>query len=335
MNKEKTCVGCGVILQAENILQEGYTTDIENDLCQRCFRLKNYGEYQVVTKSNEEYIEILKNIGTTNDLVLLIVDLSNLNRDLTNIKEYISNPTILVLNKRDVLPRSVNDQKILAYLKDQDISYLDMVIVSCRKNFQMDLLYEKIKKYKTSKNVYVVGQTNVGKSSLINQFIRNYSDQTHELTISPLPSTTLNKVVIKLNDELTLIDTPGLVDRGDLSNYVNKEDLKRTHSKTEMRPRTIQIKPGQCVIIDSFARIDYVEGEKNSFVFYVSNQLKIKKMNALKQDRMKDLAKTTFEMKYSTDLVMNGLGWVKIVGRGTIDIYIDKNIELFTRKSFI
>ena len=63
MSNEKRCAGCGVLLQDENILQEGYTTNLENDLCQRCFRMKNYGEYQVVTKSNEEYIEILKSVG--------------------------------------------------------------------------------------------------------------------------------------------------------------------------------------------------------------------------------------------------------------------------------
>ena len=68
-NQEKTCKGCGILLQDDNMTQEGYTTDIENDLCQRCFRLKNYGEYQVVAKSNEEYIEILKSIGQTKDIV--------------------------------------------------------------------------------------------------------------------------------------------------------------------------------------------------------------------------------------------------------------------------
>ena len=56
----KKCSGCGVVLQDENMLQEGYTTSLENDVCQRCFRMRNYGEYQVVAKTNEEYIDILK-----------------------------------------------------------------------------------------------------------------------------------------------------------------------------------------------------------------------------------------------------------------------------------
>ena len=78
---EKRCLGCGVLLQDENVLQEGYTTSLENDICQRCFRMKNYGEYQVVTKSNEEYIKILEDVGKTKDLVLYVTDLIKLEKN--------------------------------------------------------------------------------------------------------------------------------------------------------------------------------------------------------------------------------------------------------------
>ena len=102
-----------------------------------------------------------------------------------------------------------------------------------------------------------------------------------------------------------------------------------------MKPKTYQIKKGQCLVVGDICRIDYVEGAKNSFTFYIPNGLKVKKMNASRQTIMKDLSKTTYEMKYREDLVINGLGWVKIVEKGTVDIYIDKNIETFTRKNFI
>ena len=60
MNEDKYCIGCGVKLQDSNMLFEGYTADLSNNLCSRCFKLKNYGEYQLTTKSNSEYIDILK-----------------------------------------------------------------------------------------------------------------------------------------------------------------------------------------------------------------------------------------------------------------------------------
>ena len=115
MNNEKYCLGCGIRLQDENVLGEGYTTSLDNSLCQRCFRIKNYGEYQIVTKSNDEYLEILKSVGETKDLVLYIADLLNLEEDITKIREIIPNKMILVLNKKDVLPKSVKEEKIIDY----------------------------------------------------------------------------------------------------------------------------------------------------------------------------------------------------------------------------
>lgn len=335
MTKKKYCSGCGVLLQDENIAIEGYVQDIENDICQRCFRMKNYGEYQISTKSNEEYLEILKSIGKKKDLVLHIVDLINIDKDLEVVRNTISNKMILVLNKRDVLPKSVKDEKIIAYFKALDLNYEDIVIISANKNYNIDLLYEKIKKYQTSKNVYVVGHTNTGKSSLINKMISNYSESDKELTISPLPSTTLNEIHIQLNEELNLIDTPGLVDHGNIVNYVDSQILKKISPKKEIKPKTFQLRPNQCLIIGDMIRLDYVEGEKNSFTLYLSNDIKVKRMNGVRQTRLKDLFKVTHEMKYGEDLVINGLGWVKIVEKGTVDLYLNKDIETFTRKSII
>ena len=51
LKKIKHCLGCGVKLQDENILTIGYTTNLNNDLCMRCFRLRNYGEYESISSN--------------------------------------------------------------------------------------------------------------------------------------------------------------------------------------------------------------------------------------------------------------------------------------------
>ncbi len=335
MKSNKYCLGCGVLLQDENMLQDGYTTNMDNDICQRCFRMKNYGEYEISTKSNDEYLKILKAVGKTKDLVLYLTDLLNLDRDLAHIKTYLNNPMILVLNKRDVLPKSVRDDKIIEYIKDLGINFIDIVIISANKNYNIDLLLKKIKLNQPSKKCYVVGHTNAGKSTLINKLIKNYSNQEATLTISPLPSTTLNKIEIVLSDYLTLVDTPGLVDHGNISNYVSTELLKKIHPKKEIKPKTYQLKKGQSLLIGDFMRIDYIEGARNSFTFYLSNDIKIKRVNLDKNMTLKNIAKRTYDIKYHEDLVVNGLGWVKIVDKATIDVFLDKDIEVFTRKSLI
>lgn len=333
--ENKQCLGCGVILQNDNVIQEGYTTSLENDYCRRCFRMKNYGEYQTTAKSNDEYIKILKNIGKTNDLVLHIVDLLNIGKDLNFINEYLHNKMILVLNKRDVLPKSVKDEKIIEYIKNLGVNYEAIIIISSNKNYHIDELFNLMKKHKTSKNIYIIGNTNTGKSSLINQLIKNYSENHEELTISPLPSTTLDKIEIELSDGITLIDTPGLVDRGNLVNYVDTNLLKKISPKKEIKPRTYQLKKNQCLIIGDLVRVDYIEGERNSFTLYISNDIKVKRLNALRHEELKDLYKNSYELKYYEDIVINGLGWIKVVEKGIVDIYIDKNIETYIRKNLI
>ncbi len=332
---DKKCIGCGSKLQDNNILIEGYTTDLRNDYCRRCFKMINYGEYEFTTKSNEEYIEILKNIGKTKSLVLFVVDILNIPKNIEKIKEYlINNKIILVLNKKDVLPLSIKEEKIINYFKDQNLSFLDTILISSYKNYNLDKLMKTIDKYRTYKNVYVIGYTNAGKSTLINKIIDNYSIEEGKITMSFLPSTTLSEIKIPIKDYF-LIDTPGLVDDSNLLNFVDVKKIKKISPKKEIKPKTYQLKKGEALLIDEIVRIDYLEGEKNSFTIFMSNDLDIKRVSSKRNNRLKDLPSREINIRYNNDLVINGLGFIKIVFDARVNIYINKDIEVFTRKSLI
>ena len=333
MNKK--CLGCGVELQDENMLLDGYTVNLENDLCQRCFRLKNYGEYQATTKTNEEYQQILEAVGKTKDLVVYVTDVLNVEQDLYDIRKFLPNKILLVLNKRDVIPKSVKDEKLIQYFKDKYDFFNDIVVVSCEKNMNIDHLLNRIKFFQVTKQVYVVGHTNAGKSSLINKLIKNYSDSKQELTISPLTSTTLNLINIEINDYLTIIDTPGLIDEGSITNYVDNELLKVITPKKEIKTKTYQLRRGQSIIIGDLVRIDYVDGEKNSFTLYISNDIKTKRIISSRHDDLKNLAKRTYQLPFNQDIVIKGLGFIKVVNRGVVDIYLNQRVETFLRDNLI
>ena len=334
MKKNKTCLGCGVLLQDENILNIGFTANLSNDLCMRCFKLKNYGEYESIANSLVHYDNILSFVSRTRDLVLYVVDILNINEDLLYIRKYVKNDIILVLNKRDLLPLSVKDEKILEYIKNLNLGFLDTIIVSSEKNYNMDNLYSKIKKHRKSKNVYVVGFTNAGKSSLISRLIKNYGDGTNNLTISPLPSTTLNKIDIRINENLNIVDTPGIIDNTNIINFVDKKMYKRLNPKKEIKPKTFQLFKNQSLIIGDLVRIDYLEGDVNSFTFYIPNDIKIKRINR-KRDDLKDLNLREYNIGFSNDLVINGLGFIKIVDKCNVDVYLNKDVETFIRKNLI
>ena len=329
----KKCLGCGVILQNENILNDGYTPNLDNDYCMRCFKVKNYGETTSVSKTSEDYIDILKSISNSRDLVLYVVDILNIKEDLNEIKDYLKNDIILVLNKKDLLPKSVKDDKIINYLKEK-YEFLDIIIVSSIKNYNLDLLMSKINKYKKSNNIYIVGETNAGKSSLINKIINIYSKTQVDLTVSSMPETTLEKIKIKVFDDLYIIDTPGIVDKENIINYLDKKYYKILNTNKEIKAKTFQIYNNQSLLIGDFLRIDYLEGDKNSFTLYIPNGIKVKKVNS-RHDNLKELAYKEYNLNFHNDLVIYGLGFIKIVINGKIGIYLDKDVKTFLRKNMI
>lgn len=329
MNKK--CLGCGAVLQTELNDQEGYTRDLDNKLCERCFRINNYGDYKVIVKDNNEFVNILKSINKTKDLVVLVVDLLNINQELLNLSKIITNPVLLVLSKRDLLPKSLFEEKILKYMSRFNLNIIDKIIISSNKNYQFDELYEKINLYKKSKNVYVVGFTNAGKSTMINKLLYNYSESDTRITTSILPSTTLNNIEISLNEDLTIIDTPGLLDNGNIINYVEGKDLKVIVPTKEIKPITYQIKNSQTIEIDKYAFVECLN--KTNITLFMSNRLNIKRN--YKSLEFNDFDTYELDVKSGEDIVIVGLGFIKVTTDSKFKIHVLKNVLVYKRDSLI
>lgn len=319
-----SCMGCGVLLQNEDKNALGFSSNIDSCLCERCFRIKNYGDYKTVIKSNTDFINILKSINDSKDLVVLVVDVFNNCFDFDLINKYISNDILLVLTKRDIIPRSVSDIKLLNYFDRYNINYCDKIIVSSNKNYNFDKLFESINKYKKSNNVYVVGFTNAGKSTLINKLIYNYSDYDSFVTTSILPSTTLNTINIKLNDNLNIIDTPGLLYSGSFYDILPGNELKNVIPKKEIKPISYQIKGKQYICISKYA---VVEANDINLVFFMSNSLDVKRFY---KPIKTSLAQHNIDVN-NQDIVIDGLGFIKVIGCGIVNIYTYENINVYTR----
>lgn len=325
----KKCSGCGIELQTEDKNKLGYIDNLQKNICTRCFRLSNYGEYKKVDLTNTDYEKIIQSIPS-DSLVIYTSDIMSL--ELSNLSKF--KKVLLVVTKRDILPKSVKDYKLIEYIKKKNQNILDVILISSLKNYNLDLLYEKIKNYSNNKDVYLVGNTNTGKSTLLNKLIQNYSDTiTNPVTVSMYPSTTLDKVSVKLKD-VTIVDTPGLIDKGNIVNYLGGKDLKKITCKKEIKPKSCQIEGKGSILIDNYARIDYETDTKNSMVIYASLDLNIRFCSRNKDD-LRELQLSSFNLSANKDIVISGLCFIKFVGPIKVKVYTIKPVSVFERDNLI
>ena len=320
------CVGCGAILQDTDPKKDGYVYSRELSLCMRCFKIKNYGENLKIDKTNDDYIKILNGIND-DDIVVYVSSLLTLNLSLLRKFKNV----LLVLTKRDVLPKSVKDVKIINYIRNRYNNISDIVIVSSFKKYNLDILYNKLLKYK-NKNIYFVGMTNSGKSTLINELMKSYTGVDGTITTSNYPSTTIDIVTRKIG-KLFVIDTPGIVVKDSIINFLDNKGIKKINNKKEIKPVTMQIKGNGSVLVGDYFRLDYETGE-SSLTFYVSNGIDVSKIS-LKNTVLIDACKREFMIPDNSDLVIEDFGFVKVTNGIKVKLYSNVLFNINVRDKLI
>ena len=322
MNK---CIGCGSILQDTDENKDGYVLDINDKLCQRCFRIKYYNEYKNTIRDNNDYLKILDSINN-DDLVVYVTSLLDIRLDYIDSFKNV----IVVLTKRDILPKSIKDEKLIKYIKSR-YNPLEVIVVSSVKNYNIDYLFDTLRQYKKN-NIYVVGTTNGGKSTLINKLIKNYSDNDVVITSSMYPSTTLDKIEINILG-LNIIDTPGLINKGSIVNYIDNNLLKKITIKKEIKPKTYQLTGKGSVLIEDLIRLDY-DTEGTSMTIYVNNLVNIRFLGK-DNNKLLDGKCNKFSLDNNKDIVISDLCFIKFTKNVNLNIYSNYDVLIYERDNLI
>ena len=283
----KKCIGCGIVLQDKDINQLGYTPKIENDLCQRCFKLKHYGE-KIVIEKKQNNNELINKINKEKVIVLYLVDFLNINNETIEYFHKINNSKYLVITKSDIIPKNIIIDRLITNIKKE--YKIEEEIILCnvfdKKNSN------KLKEIIENNKVIFCGITNMGKSSLINKLTNS------DITISSKENTTQD--FIKINN---IIDAPGFI-----CNY------QVIIPKSKILPKTYQLKNKYYLNI---ADIIISTKEDANLTLYFANEINIEKRKKIEE------YKYLIKIKKNQDLVIKGMGFIKF--STDTSIYLNTN----------
>lgn len=363
------CIGCGVAIQTQEKDQIGYTPKAALEkgqatgevYCQRCFRLRHYNEIQDVSLTDDDFLQLLNEIGNTDALIVNVVDIFDFNGSIIpGLHRFVGkNPVLMIGNKVDLLPKSLKKGRLIQWMKERahelGLRPVDVLLTSAKKKHEIHDILAAIEQYRQGRDVYVVGVTNVGKSTLINQIISAVTDVKEVITTSRFPGTTLDKIEIPLDDGKFLIDTPGIIHRHQMAHYLGKKDLRLIAPTKEIKPKVYQLNPEQTLFLGGLARFDFVSGQRAPFIAYVANDLSIhrtklqgasefyqKHVGDLLQPPRKDerdnfpeLVRFEFSIKEKTDIVFAGLGWITVSQPAIVAGWAPKGVDVIIRKALI
>ena len=142
----------------------------------------------------------------------------------------------------------------------------DVVLISADKGWGIEELLQSINQYRNNEDVYIVGTTNVGKSTLINKLIEISVGEKDVVTTSRFPGTTLDMIDIPLDETTFMYDTPGIIQEHQMTHYVS-EKIKTIMPK-KIKQRVYQLNEGQTLFFGGLARIDYVSGGKRPLICF-------------------------------------------------------------------
>ncbi|SFU94052.1 ribosome biogenesis GTPase YqeH [Alicyclobacillus macrosporangiidus] len=378
------CAGCGAPLQSEMPEAPGYVPasafDRDKPVCRRCFRIRHYGEFVPVAVSPDAYRQAVAGIARHPGLVLYVLDVFDLSGSMVpGLAELVgTSPVWAVVNKVDLLPAEVRPDALARWVRrlveERGVRCDGVWFVSGRTGFGMDSLLSALDERREDR-VYAVGMANVGKSTLLNRLIRAGRAEP-VLTESRMPGTTLGVVemagTLPSGRAVSFVDTPGLMHGGRVIDRLCADCLKRAVPSARLRPRVYQLNPRQTLWIAGFARFDFVAGERQPIVVWVSNDLvvhrtKLERADTIGEERYEEVlqvpcpdcrarlgelrplvvgagrhrggGRTRMDVpvpRQGCDVVLAGLGWITLFGRDLAGrLFVPEGIQVTVRERMI
>ena len=336
------CIGCGIKLQSIDRTMPGYvpaSSFVEHGdevYCERCYKIKHHNyDYSKVTydltkdpaklkELEDEYYKKLSVIKNKKALILLMIDVLDIYSGfIKDLDKYVgNNPVVILVNKTDVLPKSLKIGSLLSKIKtiglNDNLNVRDVFLVSALKQKNIETVMNKIKGFLSHHvgnltDIYVVGSTSVGKSTFINTLLKIYAGNEKDLlTVSSQHQTTQDLVKIMIGTNASkkpcyLIDTPGAINLHNITTYLSQESLKVLNVKSFLKVRNYQLKDKQSLLLGGLVRLDF-EADAMSAACYIPNDLYVHRTKTDNVERVMETSRYTLIQPPMTEEELERLG---------------------------
>ena len=357
---EKRCIGCGGILQNAHESDAFYTPKSleSNDpiYCERCYKIRHYGLIKPSFVSEEVILDTLHQINQRPGVMVLVTDAIDFYGSIHEFFKTLSKQkrTLLVVNKVDLLPKSIKHDRLetlfLKKAKAYGLNVDECLLVSALKKTLVDELLEKMFHIAKGQDLYLMGLTNVGKSSLLNALLESKNQIKNQITTSLSPNITQGLIPFKIGHH-TLYDTPGLTHSRTYRHYLFNDSLKKIIPLKEIKPRTYQNLSNQAFYLGGLAIIVF-EQVVGSMTVYTASTLLVHhnhQRHALAfyqekvtgflnppstYDTLEPLKKTNFHLDKDSTLIIPGLGFLELRNVKDVTVYHYESVDPLLEESY-
>ena len=351
------CYHCGAILQCENPNEKGYiipeslnrATPIQIIYCDKCFEtMKAFNNSQLNQDVDKEVLKILDDAYATDAYILWVVDLFSFNGTLNKeIADKVKKLNVTVIGtKRDLVPQSVKDASLVAYLTERFNEYgikpTSVRLMGATNKMDPKVAIDAMNVARKGHDVYMIGNLTSGKTSIINRALKGFENKTtRQIKTITYPGTHVDVLEIPLSRSSFFYELPGISQNTSAAGKLEKDVAKLIVPKKALKMTQKLMGPGDALMVGSLAAFEVLKGKPTNYRFYAAEAVETRKVSLKKLDdeiNENNVRRTVrpvserlvsfldydmFEFAMENDkkwhdIAIEGLGWLSFVAQGQI-----------------